>query len=109
MGNYTYALDYEPHCESKSVDYANDDDERGKRRRRGKSKKTKRNKKKTRGNKRKRPRTPFLNMFRDLPNAVPESQGMRLIQLTGRVTLIVPACQPGWEDTENLTGNLRKF
>ena len=85
MGNYTYALDYEPHCESKSVDYVNDDDERGKRRRRGKSKKTKRNKKKTRGNKRKRPRTPFLNMFRDLPNAVPESQGMRLIQLTGRV------------------------
>ena len=40
----------------------------------------KRNKKKTRRNKRKRPRTPFLNMFRDLPNAVPESQGMRLIQ-----------------------------
>ena len=87
MGNYTYALDYEPHCESKSVDYANDDDERGKRRRRGKnktkkrkSKDTKRNKKKTRRNKRKRPRTPFLNMFRDLPNAVPESQGMRLIQ-----------------------------
>ena len=26
-----------------------------------------------------------------------------------RVTLVVPACQPGWEEMENLTGNLRKF
>ena len=24
-----------------------------------------------------------------------------------RVTLIVPACQPGWEEKENLRGNLR--
>ena len=28
---------------------------------------------------------------------------------TSRVTLIVPACQPGWEKMENLRGNLRKF
>ena len=26
-----------------------------------------------------------------------------------RVTLIVPACQPGWEEMENLRGNLRTF
>ena len=26
-----------------------------------------------------------------------------------RVTLVVPACQPGWEEMENLRGNLRKF
>ena len=24
-----------------------------------------------------------------------------------RVTLLVPACQPGWEELENLRGNLR--
>ena len=28
---------------------------------------------------------------------------------TSRVTLIVPACQPGWEKMQNLRGNLRKF
>ena len=27
----------------------------------------------------------------------------------GRMALIVPACQPGWEEMENLSGNLRKF
>ena len=27
----------------------------------------------------------------------------------GRVTLIVPACQPGWKEMENLRGNLSKF
>ena len=26
-----------------------------------------------------------------------------------RVALIVPACQPGWEEMENLRGNLKKF
>ena len=26
-----------------------------------------------------------------------------------RMALIVPACQPGWEEMENLRGNLRKF
>ena len=25
------------------------------------------------------------------------------------MALIVPACQPGWEEMENLRGNLRKF
>ena len=26
-----------------------------------------------------------------------------------RVALIVPACQPGWEEMENLRGDFRKF
>ena len=26
-----------------------------------------------------------------------------------RVTLVVPACQPGWEEMENLRGNLNFF
>ena len=26
-----------------------------------------------------------------------------------RVTLVVPACQPGWEEMENLRGNFSKF
>ena len=26
-----------------------------------------------------------------------------------RLALIVPACQPGWEEMENLRGNLKKF
>ena len=29
--------------------------------------------------------------------------------ISHRVALIVPACQPGWEEKENLRGNLRKF
>ena len=29
--------------------------------------------------------------------------------LLSRGTLIVPACQPGWEEMENLRENLRKF
>ena len=29
--------------------------------------------------------------------------------LLSRVTLIVPACQPAWEEMENLRGNLGKF
>ena len=28
---------------------------------------------------------------------------------SGRVALIVPACQSGWEEMENLRGNFRKF
>ena len=31
-----------------------------------------------------------------------------ILDLT-RVTLIVPACQPGWEEMKNLRGNLRKL
>ena len=26
-----------------------------------------------------------------------------------RVTSVVPACQPGWEEMENLRGNFSKF
>ena len=31
------------------------------------------------------------------------------IDMTARVTSIVPACQAGWEKRKNLRGNLRKF
>ena len=30
-------------------------------------------------------------------------------RLLVRVALVVPACQPGWEEMENLRGNLRKL
>ena len=40
-----------------------------------------------------------------------QPQGLRKYHrsLPGRVALIVPACQPGWEEMENLRGNLRTF
>ena len=37
-----------------------------------------------------------------------EKQRLEMVQ-GGRVTLIVLACQPGWEEVENLRGNLRNF
>ena len=46
---------------------------------------------------------------------LPENHQGRISQLSfqvlviGRVTLIVPACQPGWEEMKNVRGNSRNF
>ena len=46
----------------------------------------------------------YAKKYTDLKKSTP----LPVVTLvTNRVTLIVPACPPGWEEMENFRGNLR--